>query len=88
MIVKSRKKFFSDLGKIKSLDLIDHVEYIYLLAAGCRHAEDIPGFKWLTGYSSYGRIKIADYRIGVHIAGNAITFICFIHRSVIYEKFP
>lgn len=88
MKVGATKKFFSDLNRIKSLQLIDDTEFIYDYSAKCNSAEDIPGFKWMTGYPSYGRISIGEYRIGVKISGRTIIFRCILHRSVIYKQFP
>jgi len=88
MNVRASKQFFRDLAGIKSAELFDDAEFIYDLAHACSHAEDIPGFKWMTGYPTYGRISLSEYRIGIKVSGNTITFICLIHRSVIYKQFP
>lgn len=88
MIVGASKQFFRDLAKIKSLELLDDAEFIYDLAHRCTQPEEIPGFKWMTGYPTYGRISILDYRIGIKFSGNNFTFICILHRSIIYKHFP
>lgn len=88
MTVKASKRFFSDLSKIKSLETLDAAEFIFDLASTCEGPEDIPGFKWLTGYPKHGRISIGAYRIGVEMDTDTIIFRCVIHRSVVYRHFP
>lgn len=44
--------------------------------------------KPLTGFRSYFRIKLADYRIGLKKIGNVIEFIRVKHRKDIYKYFP
>jgi mRNA interferase RelE/StbE len=88
MNVKSRKQFFTDLSKIKSRELLDDIQFIYKFADVCKTPDDIPGFKYLTGYTTYARISIEDYRIGIQIIEDTIIFICALHRSIVYERFP
>ncbi len=88
MKVGASKQFFSNLAELKSKDILDETEFVFDLAHQCQFAEDISGFKWLTGYPSYGRIALGKYRIGVKVSGNKIDFLCILHRSEIYERFP
>ena len=52
--------------------------------------KDIPQLKKAKGCKkgiSY-RIRIGDYRIGVEIVGDMVTFTTFGHRNCFYNKFP
>lgn len=42
----------------------------------------------MIGYESFYRIRIGDYRIGIEIINEVITFITIFHRKDIYNKFP
>jgi mRNA interferase RelE/StbE len=44
----------------------------------------------LTGYITYYKIRVGDYRIGLHIDTNEqlIEFQRVLHRREIYRKFP
>jgi len=86
--VRASKRFFSDLSKIKTLETLDAAEFVFDLASTSATPEDIPGFKWLTGYPNYGRIAIGAYRIGVQVEDGTMVFRCVIHRSVVYRYFP
>jgi len=88
MKVLAKKRFFSDLSKIKSIEVLDNAEFIYDIANIAENCNDIPGFKYLRYHKNVGRIEIAPYRIGVKIEGKTITFVCVIHRSAFYKQFP
>ena len=88
MIVKYRKSFFTDLGKIKSLQQIQEVEFISESANTTSAPEKIPGFKALRQYPGMARIEVAPYRIGVEIIGGTIVFKRILPRSVFYTQFP
>ncbi|HKJ43589.1 MAG TPA: hypothetical protein VKA27_15945 [Sunxiuqinia sp.] len=42
----------------------------------------------MTGYQSAYRMRSGDYRIGIIIENNIVTFVAFAHRKEIYRKFP
>lgn len=44
----------------------------------------------LTGYQTYYKIRIGDYRVGLHIDADArlVEFQRVLHRRDIYRKFP
>ena len=88
MIVKSTKRFIRDIDKVKSLELIDEIFHLLDSMEQIEVTDDIPGFKKFKNYPGYGRVRIADYRIGVYISGKTITLKCILHRSVIYKHFP
>lgn len=88
MIVKARKRFLNDLSKIKSVELLEEVNHLLETINKSSSPEKIPNFKWLTGYSGKGRIRIGDYRLGVEVTGNTMIIKCFLHREIIYGQFP
>ena len=88
MKVKVKKRFIKNLESLGRRELVDESEFALKSAEEASKPEDIPAFKWLTGYSNYSRIRIDDYRIGVRIDGDSITIICLLHRSVVYKEFP
>jgi len=88
MTVKADKRFFRDLSRVKTLELLDAAEFIFDLAHTTSDIERIPGFKWLTGAEGYARISVGAYRIGLRVDGQTVIFKCFLHRSVVYKDFP
>jgi len=82
------KRFRTDLARLKSPDTVDTVEFLFNHVKTCNRPEEIPGFKWLTGFPGLGRISVGNYRIGLEVSGEAVKFCCVLHRSVIYSRFP
>jgi mRNA interferase RelE/StbE len=50
--------------------------------------ESIPGLKKLQGYRTYDRIRVGDYRLGILVSDEQITFVRALHRREIYRYFP
>jgi mRNA interferase RelE/StbE len=48
----------------------------------------IRGVKRLSGQTDYYRIRIGDWRIGLKIVGNTVTFVRWLHRREVYRYFP
>jgi len=47
--VQASKRFFQDLSKVRSIEVLNTTQFIYDLAATSKKPEDLPGFKWMTG---------------------------------------
>ncbi len=88
MTVKASKRFFRDLSRLNSLQVLDDAEFVFDLAHETSRPQDILGFKWLIGNDGFGRISIGSYRIGVEVRSDTIIFKCVMHRSVMYKFFP
>lgn len=50
--------------------------------------EDISGVKRMQSKGAYYRIRLGDYRVGVSVTSETVTFIRFLHRKDIYRYFP
>ncbi|HEY4506472.1 MAG TPA: type II toxin-antitoxin system RelE/ParE family toxin [Candidatus Paceibacterota bacterium] len=42
----------------------------------------------LRGFDAYYRIRVGDYRIGLKVESNEVTFMRALHRKDIYRYFP
>ncbi len=60
---------------------IEHVEHAQSLA-------DVTNLKKLKGGSNYYRVKVGDYRVGIIVEGNEVSFIRCLNRKEIYRYFP
>lgn len=49
---------------------------------------EIKSLKKIKGEKKFYRIRVGDYRLGVKIEGETVTFIRFLHRKDIYRYFP
>lgn len=88
MIIKATHRFLRDLEKIKSVEIIDEVDFALSQIENAGQPQNIAGFKPFKKFKGYGRIRISDYRIGVQFSGETMILKCMLHRSVVYKNFP
>ena len=88
MKVAFRESFLRDVRAIKEKSLqrrirevIEHVEQI-------SGPTDIPNLKKLKGHGTYYRIRIGEYRVGLKIEADTVTFVRVLNRKDIYKYFP
>ena len=58
------------------------------LVEQAQHLGQVANLKKLRGGGNYYRIRVGDYRIGLIVEGDAVTFVRFLHRKDIYRYFP
>ncbi|MCK5057371.1 MAG: type II toxin-antitoxin system RelE/ParE family toxin [Candidatus Aminicenantes bacterium] len=82
------ESFERDIRKLKEkkiktalLELIDYMKESGSLI-------EIKSLKKIKGEKKFYRIRVGDYRLGVKIEGETVTFIRFLHRKDIYRYFP
>lgn len=82
------KAFVKDFRKLKSKELASSILEVIKQVSEADSQNEIINLKKLLGYKSAFRIRIGDYRIGVTIEKNTVTFVAFAHRKEIYNRFP
>jgi mRNA interferase RelE/StbE len=50
--------------------------------------DELHGLKKIEGYTSYYRLRLGDYRLGIKVSGDSVELIRFLHRKDIYRRFP
>lgn len=88
MIYEFEKSFVRDFRKLNSKVLAKVLNECIQTISDANSINEIPTLKKLTGHKNAFRIRIGDYRIGVIINNDTITFVAFAHRKEIYRKFP
>ena len=85
-----RNSFGRDLKKIVNKTLKAEIKQSVLSVENAISIGDIPELKKLKGYKNgiYYRIAVGDYRIGVTIEHDMVTFYAVMHRKDIYKFFP
>jgi mRNA interferase RelE/StbE len=83
-----KASFIKDLKRIKEQGLKTKVREVIDLVERARSLQDINAIKKLKGSDRYYRIRISDYRIGLSIEEETVTFVRFLHRKDIYRYFP
>ena len=89
MIVEFDKSFEKSLSKVHDQIILRRLKRIILQIENTSSLSPIPNLIKLTGYSSYYRIRIGDYRVGIELINKStIRFIIIAHRKDIYKIFP
>jgi len=88
MNVDFKSSFLRDIKKVKDADLLRLIDLEIISAENAATINNIDSLKKLSGHKTAYRIKINDYRIGLVIDNETITFVRFLHRKDIYKFFP
>ena len=88
MITIYRTSFERDIKKITDKRLLDSIVETIENIEKSESINDIDNLKKMSGYKTYYRIKINDYRLGITIDNNIVNIVRFLHRKDIYKLFP
>lgn len=89
MITKFRKSFSKDLKRHqRDKELLERIQETILEIEAANSVTTIKNLKKLKSESSYYRIRVGNYRIGLIIEVETVTFVRVLHRSEIYRYFP
>ena len=88
MHVLFNRRFLKDLAEIptKTRNKVEHL--VFQEIPKLQSISQIPNLKKLKGYSQYYRIRFGDYRIGIKINDDKLSFERILHRKEIYRLFP
>lgn len=87
MRTQFKRSFTKDLGKIRDKELPNRVKAVIEAVEQAKSLEEIPNLERLRGWPRYYRIRSGEYRIGLTIEGDTVTF-RLLHRKDIYRYFP
>jgi mRNA interferase RelE/StbE len=82
------ESFLRDIRKVRDGKVREQVARAIEAVERAGTPAEIAHFKWLVGHPSYGRVRVGDWRLGVIVAGDAMTFVRCLHRREIYRYFP
>ncbi|MCP4670375.1 MAG: type II toxin-antitoxin system RelE/ParE family toxin [Desulfobacula sp.] len=89
MILDFKKSFAKDLKKRKTdKALMERVQTIIQETEEAQDIHSIRNLKKLKAQGNHYRIRIGDYRLGIIIEDNTISFVRCLHRSDVYRYFP
>lgn len=88
MRIRFLKSFDQDIDKVTDLSLLRKVQETIRIVKNATNLMEIPNIKKLKSKKNYYRIRIGDYRLGISLENNEVTFIRIRHRREIYRKFP
>jgi len=88
MEVQFTKIFSKQIDEIRDKTLLSKLSSVVKAIMAAETSKNISNIKKLKGHSDAFRIKIGDYRVGLFIENNEVTFAYFSHRKDIYNRFP
>ncbi|MEW5817049.1 MAG: type II toxin-antitoxin system RelE/ParE family toxin [Spirochaetota bacterium] len=88
MNVQFRVSFSKDIRNIKNHDLLSRIKEAIERVEKAQNLQDISNLKRLKGGSNCWRIRVGEYRIGLTIENDTVTFVRCLNRKEIYRYFP
>jgi mRNA interferase RelE/StbE len=86
--VAFKRSFTRDLKQIRDKVLLKRVREIIEQVELAATLDEVSDVKKLKGSDLYYRIRVGDYRVGLLVEGDAVTFVRFLHRKDVYRYFP
>jgi len=86
--VEFRASFAKDLRQIKDKDLLRRVKGVIENIEQAGQLQAIAHLKKLKGGESYYRIRVGEYRVGLTVTNDVVTFVRCLSRKEIYRYFP
>lgn len=80
--------FARDLRKLRDGAVREQVRSAILHVEEAVDLRSVPNLKKLSGGGSYFRIRVGDYRVGLRVEGDTVTFVRVLPRRDIYRFFP
>ena len=88
MDVERTSAFNRDLRRLRSAATQRQLERVISELTASSNLMDLANVRRLRAHDRHYRIRVGDYRLGITIAGNAVTLRRFLHRSEFYRYFP
>ena len=88
MRTRFKGTFIRDLRKIGNGELAARVQQAVEEVERVNTLSELHDLKKMHGTKDFYRIRIGDYRIGVEVEGDVVTFLRCLHRRDIYRYFP
>lgn len=89
MKTRFRTSFGKDLKAIaQNKNLLKRIEELIGEVEKAPNPSEIANFTKLKVGANFYRIKIGDYRVGLVLKGDLVTFVRVLHRKDMYRYFP
>lgn len=81
--------FTKNLKKLKKTSVYSEIKnLVFQTIPDCQNITEIKSLKKIKGHKNAYRIRVGDYRIGVFIQKETVTFSRVLHRKDVYRYFP
>ncbi len=81
--------FIKDLKKLKKTSIYSEIKALaFITIPDYQNITEFKNLKKIKGYKNAYRIRVGDYRIGVFIQQEIVTFSRVLHPKDVYHYFP
>ncbi len=80
--------FRKDVKNIKDRKLLEKLRKVIVEAQEAKSILSLSNIKKLTGYQSFYRLRVGDFRAGLKLDNDVLHFMRFLDRKDIYKVFP
>ncbi|MDR3555356.1 MAG: type II toxin-antitoxin system RelE/ParE family toxin [Syntrophobacteraceae bacterium] len=88
MRLQFKASFERDLKGVKDKSLLKEVRQVIEEVEAAGTLNSISHLRKLQAEGPCFRIRLGDYRMGLIVEGDLVTFVRFLHRKEIYRYFP
>ena len=88
MKTRFRESFTKDLLKIGEKSVLKRIRDVVEHIERTENIKDIPNLKKLKGTTGFYRVRVGDFRVGLAVEDDTVTFVRCLHRREIYRYFP
>ncbi|GMQ26958.1 type II toxin-antitoxin system toxin RelE3 [Algoriphagus sp. oki45] len=80
--------FEKDLRKIHDKKVLRSIKDLIQKTEQVGSIKELSGLKKLVGFKDAFRVRLGNYRVGIFLDGETVTFARIAHRKDIYSIFP
>ena len=81
--------FIKDLQKLRKIPIYQEIKsLVFQKIPNTSNITEIRNLQKIKGHENAYRIRVRDYRIGIFIKNDVITFSRVLHRKEVYRYFP
>lgn len=88
MKVEYKSSFARDLRELNDAAVLAKIQQSIEVVKQANNLSEVPGVKKLQGQGSYYRLRVGEYRVGIIVSGEVVTFVRCLNRKDIYRYFP
>ena len=88
MNIAVNRSFRRDVRRVKDSESLAQLQNVIDQARRAADIRQLRQIKKIKGGDNYYRIRVGDYRLGISVKGDTVTFIRFLHRRDIYRRVP
>ena len=88
MNIAVNRSFQKDVRRVKDSESLARLQDLMSQARRARDVRELRQIKKIKGEDNFYRIRVGDFRVGLVVEGDTVTFVRFLHRRDIYRRFP